>query len=73
MLYVPAGFCHGFLTLEAATTVFYKVDHYYSPAHETGIRWNDPTLGIDWPLADKTPIVSDKDRMLSSLGEFTPL
>jgi dTDP-4-dehydrorhamnose 3,5-epimerase len=73
MLYVPPGFCHGFLTLEPGTTIFYKVDNFYSPAHETGLRWDDPGLAIPWPLHGGQPILSDKDRVLPLLSEFPPL
>lgn len=58
-LYVPKGFAHGFITLEENTEAFYLVTEYYSPEHERGIRYNDPTFGIKWPI---DPIViSDKD------------
>jgi dTDP-4-dehydrorhamnose 3,5-epimerase len=72
-LYVPAGFCHGFLTLEPGTTVFYKVNNFYSPPHETGLRWDDPALAIPWPLQGGQPILSDKDRVLPLLSEFPAL
>jgi len=69
-LYVPVGFAHGFLTLEDDVVVMYKVSDYYSPKHDSGIRWNDPDVAVDWPkLADKVTI-SDKDRGLQLLSEF---
>jgi len=60
MLYIPAGFAHGFQTLTDDTEVFYQISQWYSPEHARGVRWNDEALGIHWPLAD--PIISDKDR-----------
>jgi dTDP-4-dehydrorhamnose 3,5-epimerase len=61
MLYVPEGFAHGFQTLEDDTEAFYQVSEFYAPGAERGLRWNDPALGIEWPLPDD-PIVSEKDR-----------
>ncbi|NOU87910.1 dTDP-4-dehydrorhamnose 3,5-epimerase [Paenibacillus sp. LMG 31460] len=59
-LLVPQGFAHGFCTTEPQTQVLYKVDEYYSPAHDRGVLWSDPAIGIDWPTAN--PILSDKDH-----------
>lgn len=61
-LLVPKGFAHGFVTLEPMTEVFYKVDDFYAPAHDKGVRWDDPDLGIDWRLEGRTPVLSAKDR-----------
>lgn len=62
MLYVPVGFAHGFLSLEDATEVLYKVTQVYSPAHERGLRWDDPDLSIRWPDLGKPYLISDRDR-----------
>lgn len=60
MIYVPEGFAHGYQILEDDSTVLYFVSEYYSPAHESGIRWNDPSIDIKWPINDDL-IISAKD------------
>jgi dTDP-4-dehydrorhamnose 3,5-epimerase len=62
MFWVPPGFAHGFLTLTESADFLYKATDYYAPAHERSIRWDDPDLAIDWPLADiGTPALAAKD------------
>ncbi len=70
-LFVPAGYAHGFLTLEPDCEVAYKVDAYYAPEADGGIVWNDPELAIDWPLGGSTPQLSDKDAALPILPDAT--
>ncbi|WP_028574197.1 dTDP-4-dehydrorhamnose 3,5-epimerase [Desulfonatronovibrio hydrogenovorans] len=67
-LLIPRGFAHGYLTLEENTEFQYKVDAFYDPECERGIRYDDPGLKINW--LEKTPILSDKDRNLPGLNEF---
>ena len=61
MLWIPIGFAHGFLVLSEHAEVLYKVTDYYAPEHERTLLWNDPALGIPWPLAGE-PLMADKDR-----------
>ena len=62
MLFIPRGFAHGFSVLEGDAIVEYKCDNYYNPETEGAIRWNDPTLAIDWHIATNEAIVSAKDK-----------
>ncbi|PHR48825.1 MAG: dTDP-4-dehydrorhamnose 3,5-epimerase [Fluviicola sp.] len=66
--YVPAGFGHGFLTLEDDTIFSYKCTEYYNPNNESGIVWNDPKLNIDWGV--NSPLISDKDRNQQKFSNF---
>ena len=69
-LFVPHGFGHGFCTLESDTEVAYKVDDYYAPECEDGLIWNDPDLGIAWPIESWEAILSEKDARLPRLSAF---
>lgn len=61
-LWVPAGFAHGYYVISAWAEFFYKTTDYYAPEWERGIRWNDPAIGVAWPLVDgKEPLLSAKD------------
>jgi dTDP-4-dehydrorhamnose 3,5-epimerase len=69
-LFIPAGYGHAFLTLEPDSEVAYKVNAFYAPETDAGIRWDDPELGIDWPLGGAAPALSDKDQQLPLLKDF---
>lgn len=68
--YVPVGFAHGFATRAPMTEVLYKVSDTYAPAHEAGIAWDDPALGIAWDVAPGVAVLSEKDRRLPRLGDL---
>jgi dTDP-4-dehydrorhamnose 3,5-epimerase len=69
-LFIPSGFGHAFLTLENDCHVAYKVDAYYAPHADGGIRWDDPELAINWPMEGSSPILSDKDASLPFLSDI---
>ena len=69
-LFLPAGFLHGFVTLEDDTEVAYKVDAYYDAPSDGGVRWNDETLALPWPLDGRAPVVSDKDAAMPAFADF---
>ena len=69
-IFVPIGFAHGFCTLEPNTEVFYKVTNYYSPEHDKGILWNDPDIGIEWPVAAGEAVLSENDRTRPRLKDL---
>jgi dTDP-4-dehydrorhamnose 3,5-epimerase len=71
-LFVPVGFAHGFITLEPDAEVIYKVSALYAPDHDAGIAWDDPVLGIAWPIVDGSVTLSDKDRVLPRLRDIAP-
>jgi dTDP-4-dehydrorhamnose 3,5-epimerase len=66
-LFVPIGFGHGFCVLSESADVTYKLSSYYDPATEAGIAWDDPDVGIQWPVGD--PVLSDRDRNAPRLAE----
>ena len=65
---IPKGFAHGYVTLEPKTEFQYKVDGFYAPEHDGGLRWDDPDIGIPWPVDE--PILSDKDKRLPLMKDF---
>ncbi len=71
-LFVPEGFAHGFCTLEPNTEITYKVSRYYAPEHDRGLLWNDPELGIVWPVGKGEALLSEKDRQQPRLSELPP-
>ena len=72
-IFIPSGFAHGFLTLEDRTEVIYKVSNYYSPENQRGIRWDDPALGIEWPVRADRVTMSDRDRDFPTLAQANDL
>ena len=72
-IYVPAGFAHGFCTLEPDTEVAYKVDELFAPDHDDGIAWNDPTLAIAWPVSSADIVISPKDAALPPFDPSRPV
>src|SRR5271169_3486833 len=69
-IFIPEGFAHGYCTLEPDTEVIYKVSAYYSPEHDRGLLWNDPALGIAWPVSADDALVSDRDRKHPGLSHL---
>lgn len=70
-LWIPPGFAHGFCVTSARAQVEYKCTEFYDPDHEIGIRWNDPAIGIEWPIDE--PLLSAKDATAPLLAEITRL
>lgn len=68
MLFIPAGFAHGFAVLSDEATIYYKCNDYYNKELERGVRWDDPDLGIQWNISD--PILSEKDNSLPEFGQI---
>jgi len=69
-MWIPPGFAHGYYVLSGSATIHYKVTDFYAPEHEQCLRWDDPTVGIRWPLIDgRAPELSPRDRDGASLAE----
>ena len=68
-LYIPVGFAHGFATLEPDSEIVYKCSDYYAPETEGALRWDDPDIGIKWPLT-AAPVLSEKDAAAPLLAGF---
>jgi dTDP-4-dehydrorhamnose 3,5-epimerase len=71
-LYLPEGFAHGFLVLSSSCELLYKCTEFYHPEDDRGIRWNDPQIGVQWPLElTGQPLLSKKDQALPSWASVT--
>ena len=71
-VWIPKGFAHGFCTLEAGTEVLYKVSDYFDRTLDRGLRWNDPDLLIQWPIASSDAVLSPKDLCLPRFAQLAP-
>ena len=69
MLWVPEGFAHGFLVVSETAEFLYKTTDYYAPEHERSLLWNDPALGIEWPLGGREPVLKPKDAAGTPLAQ----
>ena len=69
-LFIPAGFLHGFITLEPNTEIMYKCSAYYTPECDVSVRFDDPDIAIDWPIATARTVVSDKDDAALQFADF---
>ena len=67
-LYIPPGYAHGFCVISDTADVLYKCTSLYEPSQDRGVRWNDPDIGIDWPISD--PIISEKDARAPLLRDL---
>ena len=67
-LWVPPGFAHGFLVLSETADFLYKTTDYWYPEHERSLLWNDPAIGIEWPLGDLSPVLAAKDAAAAPLA-----
>jgi dTDP-4-dehydrorhamnose 3,5-epimerase len=69
-LFIPAGFLHGFITLEPNTEIIYKCSDFYAPDSDISVRFDDPDIAIDWPIKTQNAILSSKDAFAVSWAEF---
>lgn len=72
-MWVPPGFAHGFLVLSESADFLYKCTDFYAPEHERTLMWDDPAVGVAWPLEGRTPIVSLKDAGGAALADMEPI
>lgn len=68
-LWIPDGFAHGFLALTDSAEVQYKTSSFFSPDHDRAIRWDDPTISIEWPLSGGAPLLGERDRSAPQLAD----
>jgi dTDP-4-dehydrorhamnose 3,5-epimerase len=68
LVYIPKGFAHGYCTLTEDAVVLYKVDEYYAPDFQGGLRWDDPAIGISWPVSE--PLLSPRDAAQVAFDKF---